>query len=612
MKKVPAHCLCLFKGSFVKATRLLAAQSLLFGLFCLLLPTFARADLTPMTGAAVAPNIAEISISEDGVSVALEIFVGDMRQFEDLLPDDWVPQGDGPRKAAVERLAHFAERGLSIRTGTGKTLPVTINRIEPRERLDRAPPNAGKIDPITGRKFPKPPDDPRVVYVELFYDFEDVKPDRLELIPPLDDAGLPYLTIGMVVFDREVPVTDFRYLSAAERMTLAWEDPWYTKFDNPNLRRHHRYPVMTFIYAEPYEIRHEAVMRVREAAALTGVELQGVFLSDDERLAISESLPGLVKERSPMTVDGVPVSPDLDRMAYLRIGPAGLVYLENGEKIRTDAALIGLIYSVPTEKLADEASVEWTLFAPGSERVPAQTIDAAGPFISELTPQDPVLVWTNYFKQLPYPEIREIAAENAPQRTGLLVALAIIAVGLVGVFLLSLLMPNRVSRPLGLIAVVAAVLCGTALPVLRKVQASAVPNISEEQLTALTTDMLNNIYRAFDFKLEDQVYDRLALTLTGDVLEQVYLDQRAALRVERAGGAQARVDIVEITKAQKLPSGNSATLRLAVEWRISGIVGHWGHDHRRNNSYAAEMAIRPIEGAWKINEFHILSQERRQ
>lgn len=584
---------------------------LIVGLILLIWPANVRADMTPMTGAAVAPNIAEITITNEGVGVTLEIYVGDLASFEDLLPNNWMPSGSAPRAPKSERLRWFSENGLSIRTGNGDVLPVSLQLIEPRYRVDRAPPSAGKIDPITGRMFPKPPEDNRVIYAELFYDFEGRKPARLEISPPLAGKNKNVLSIGFVLFDRDVPVTDFRYLSSTAKLTLDWADPWYSKFENPNLKRHHRNPVMTFIYAEPYEIRHEALMRVRDAATLTGVDLKGEFLSNQERDAIDAALPDLVNDRSPMTVDGATVTPDFERLSYLRVSPSGLVLLEDGEKVRSDAAIIGLIYSKPTGQFAKEATVEWTLFTEKIQEIPAQTIDAAGPFLGELTPDDPVLVWTNHFKKPPYPEIATIAVKGEPDQAWLLTVLAAAAVLFLLVFAVSWIAPHRVTHRWGAVAVLCAAISVVAIPSVRAVQERAALQIGKDQYTKLAENVLKNVYRAFDFKLEEQVYDRLSLTLTGEVLEQVFLEQRSALRVERAGGAQARVERLEITKTEKLPSEDSGTLRLFVEWGISGIVGHWGHNHRRSNDYAAELVVEPEDGAWKISKFDILVQERR-
>jgi hypothetical protein len=164
---------------------------------------------------------------------------------------------------------------MTIRPDGGTPLSVERVKVDRRLRVDRASPLAGTTAPYSGRALPTPPEDPRVLYVELFYPFAAGRPEMLQIAPPVDEAGSTQVTIGVVVFHRAVPVIDFRYLSAPATLHLDWNDPWYSRFDNPNLPRHHKYPRMAFLYAEPYEIRHEALVRVRDAAELVGQPHEG-------------------------------------------------------------------------------------------------------------------------------------------------------------------------------------------------------------------------------------------------------------------------------------------------------------------------------------------------
>jgi len=112
------------------------------------------ADFMAFNGSEMAPNIAEIRIAEDGVRIQLEVFVGDLKTFDALVPDNWLKDGSTPRAASSERMVDFAESGLSIRRADGTALPVFAQLIERRMRVDRASPLAGKRDPTTGRVFP--------------------------------------------------------------------------------------------------------------------------------------------------------------------------------------------------------------------------------------------------------------------------------------------------------------------------------------------------------------------------------------------------------------------------------------------------------------------------
>ena len=44
-----------------------------------------RADLINLTGAETAPNIAEIEVLDDRVRVAIEIFIQDLKTFEEII-----------------------------------------------------------------------------------------------------------------------------------------------------------------------------------------------------------------------------------------------------------------------------------------------------------------------------------------------------------------------------------------------------------------------------------------------------------------------------------------------------------------------------------------------
>ncbi|WP_139280612.1 hypothetical protein [Shimia gijangensis] len=576
-----------------------------------LLATYAHADLSPMTGAEVAPNIVEINVSDAGVQVLLEIYVDDLPVFEDLLPDGWIPGGTPNRPSHQDRMQRFSELGLSIRPENGGLLPLEVVLIEPRERINRNSPLAGKTDAITGIRYPTAPDDPRVIYAELFYSFEGTRPERLVIAPPQEDDGNARAPIGMIVFDRKVAVTDFRHLSTPAYLTIDWQDPWYSRFDNPKLRRHHRDPVMTFLYAEPYEIRHEALLRVEDAARLVNIDLDGSVVSDAERQRLEQALPNVLRDLSPMTVNGEAVVPDFDRMSFLKAGASGLTYLEPGEDILTDVAIVGLIYSVPTDIFAKEATVTWSVFDEAYPTVPGNAIDIGGPFFASLSPENPVLTWTNYFKKPPYPAIEEIAVTQKGSAVPWPVILLIAAIAFVSIACLLLVFRKTSGRRAAFAVLSVGLACAATIPLAQRQAGSAILQLTQEAMMKLSNDLLTNVYRAFDFRTEDQVYDRLAFTLAGDVLEKVYLEQRRALRVEKAGGAQARVDQLDVTSVSQLPATASGTLRLAVEWRISGTVGHWGHNHRRVNAYSAEVTLQPANGVWKIQEFDVLSQDRK-
>ncbi len=583
---------------------------LCLSLSILLLGVPASADWVNLGGAEVAPNIAEIHVDDDGVRIVLEVFVEDIDIFSDLVPSEWWASTNASPAPEEERFARFATEGISLRTGEGTILPVEAITVERRLRVDRSSPMAGKIDPYSGRPMPKAPEDPRVLYTELFYPFGETRPETLTISPPHDEDGTATVNIGVIAFHGSVPVIDFRYLSATATLHLDWADPWYTRFDNPNLTRHHKYPRMTFLYADPHEIRHEALVRVRDAMALVGHDVDGDTLDTDQAQALSEAAALEIGQRTPMTIEGTTVKADFDRAAFMRIGMRGLEFLQPDETVDIDADILGLIWSAPTDGLPQQATLEWTWFDGRAPDVAGHAVDAAGPFLFPLSPDDPVVTWTNHFKTNPYPDLAEVEVVRNESSSRMLFALGGMAALGLGFAAVSLARAGHNRRRNALIGGAVALVAMVAIPVLQQRQGTRVPELDPEKLTTLTSDILNNVYRAFDFRTEDQVYDRLALTLDGTVLEQVYLDQRSSLRIERAGGTEARVEALEVSNVEPLDGAAPGTLRLRANWVVRGTVGHWGHVHSRTNAYEADLVLAPVDGAWKVRGFDVISQER--
>ncbi len=552
-----------------------------------LLTAPAAADLVSPYGGETAPNFVEIHVLEDRVRVELEIDRADYPFF--------VTQDEGGGLSLAERSGRTFVVETSTETLEPQTRAVTLRRRKAR------PTAATSLAPLRPRSAD-------VIFAALEFPFEQ-KPGTLIFSPPLDASGRPRASIGVLVTHLGVPVTDYRYLSQRETMLLDWVDPWFSRFENPNLTRHHKEARMAFLYAEPHEVRREALFRVRDALSMLGSKADGPELSADEAEALSAVLAETIAARTSMFVDGKPVQPDFDRAAQMRIGPRGLEYLQPGEPLDVNAGFIGLIWSAPVNELPQTAALEWSWFDGPNDRVSGHAVDAAGPFLFPLMPDDPRIEWVNRFKTPPYPPISAVAVERADTPAPLIAGLGAITLSGLIVVGLGALRPGIVARRA--VLVVGAIALIGAAGVLLVRDRGAPPELDPDQLKTLAGDLLNNVYRAFDFRTEDQVYDRLALTLHGDVLEEVYLAQRDALRIERAGGADARVTALDVRSAT-LVSSERGELRFEADWRVSGQVGHWGHVHSRRNAYRAELVVAAVDGAWKILDFDVLRQERLQ
>ena len=578
--------------------------------------SMAQADWINLTGAETAPNIAEIYVLDDHVKLVLEAYVGDLKTFEELMPDDWLKEFDGKRPTLAERLRVFSSKKFQFVTETGEKLPAQLQLLEPRLRKDRKSPFAGMINPITRQRVPEAPADKRVLYVELVYPFKE-KPKELTIIPPLDDEGRALVTIGFIAYHKAVPIIDFRYLGAAAHVTLKWEDPWYTKFDNPNLKRHHKSAVMSYLYVEPYEVRHEILTRVKDLEQWMDLGLRGdEYIERDELAPLKQRIGEFLLHKNEVRIDGNALKPILDRTNYVKVALTGIQLIENPERLEISATIIGVIITYITDGLPQEVTVDWELFTDQIQRVPVTAIDPAGPLMSYVEPQDNVHTWTNFLKNYQLPTVDAVAVAGSLGRVNVPVgSIACLAILLPVGWQITRRRQRGKSVTVPIVATVA--LLGASLAAYPYAQVSVAKptaiagNLEGEPAQVLLRTLLKNVYRAFDFREEEDVYDKLALSVSGDLLASIYLQNRKLFAVRKAGGAQAKIKQVDIldVAAEKI-SDRPLAFAFKSKWTAMGTVGHWGHVHTRKNLYDAIVTVEAVEGNWKITNLELLEEKR--
>jgi len=572
-----------------------------------------RADMVSLSGAENAPNIAEIRVDKTGVNVALEVLPADLEYFIDALSDDWFSDPDPNRPDEAKRLRRFASEALQV-FADDRRLPVMVRKIEPRQRVERYSPLAGKINPYSGRRIPGPPQDKRVLYLDLFYPYpEGSLPDSLTFIPPLGENKFAAVGIGFILFHDEVPVVEFSALSEASVLILDWEDPWYSHFRKRSLKRWQESGMMTYLYIEPYEVRHEVLVRVKDMLPLLDLGLRNdQWIEEDEFRSVEQAIGAFLLGHSNVVIDGRKETGLLDRINFVQYTRRQTLFLTEPERLRMSTAMLGVVVTYLTEGLPQEVTMEWDLFTDRVVKVPANAIDPAGPFPTSLTPDDPVHIWTNYLKTYTIPTVEAVAVDEdlLPPRIPLLsLALLLGTIPLVVRVWRKRGQGRSIRRPVltGVVMVLGAVgvwpLAGV-----RLTAAALGPAMEPEQEQQLLEGLLKNVYRAFDLRDEEAVYDKLALTVAGDLLEDIYLQSRRSFVVEKAGGAQARVEKIFIEQVEVVRDGNG--FRFDTEWTAAGSVGHWGHTHLRTNRYRALIIVQPRHGSWRITEMDILEETR--
>jgi len=574
-----------------------------------------QADWINLSGAENSRNIAEIHIEKDRVIIKLEIFVQDLFIFEELVPDDFFPKPIPGRPGSDERVTVFSGQTFQIITDTGEKLRAELVLVEPRMRVERPSPFAGKINPYTRQRIPGPPNDKRILYAELSYPFNG-QPKSLSFIPPIDERGLPRTSIGFICYHEGVPVVDFRQLTGNDILHLDWDDPWYSAFVKTQLKRKLQSGLRTYLYIEPYEVRHEILVRVKDMMTWMDFDLRGnEYIEEDEFDPVRQQVAGFFMEKEKVLIDGKQLKPILDRTAYVESSMLRSRFIEIPERVPLNTAMIGIVITYLTDGMPQEVVTTWDLFSERVQKVTARMTDPAGPFPYDLTPDDNVLTWNNYLKKYTIPTVDKIIVNDAHRGVPVpILSLACAAILLPICF--AIYSRRRKSQPIKVLVGVIVILTIGIVALfpyynLSLGNTARASQITEDDSKAITLSLLKNVYRAFDFREETDVYDKLAISVSGGLLKDVYLQSRKSLIIEQAGGAHAKIKQVDVLETEVEESKKQkGALDVRTKWTVVGSVGHWGHIHTRQNVYDAILTLAVVEGFWKIIGIELLEEKR--
>ncbi|MEM7165291.1 MAG: hypothetical protein AAF581_07500 [Planctomycetota bacterium] len=132
---------------------------------------------------------------------------------------------------------------------------------------------------------------------------------------------------------------------------------------------------------------------------------------------------------------------------------------------------------------------------------------------------------------------------------------------------------------------------------------------SEETALQIFESLHRNIYRAFDYVTESEVYDVLAQSVTDELLDETYNEVYDSLVLRNDGNAVCQVRGVErlAAKANALEPSRAS---IHYRWRVTGTVNHWSHSHLRTNEYTAQYELQAGQRQWRITDVDIQAQTR--
>ncbi len=402
---------------------------------------------------------------------------------------------------------------------------------------------------------------------ESYYEATVVYPieERLEGLAIIPPQGANQ-TIGLVLLHRGVPVSDLTPLKKPVNLSLDWNDPWHSRFDAPEFVRRHAEP-RSYLYLESYEVRHELLLRLKDLKPWLDLGLKdGHTVEEGEREALKKKIGGFLLAHNRLSIDGINIPPQLDRVEFVRFDRSGVVPVGEQGRLETETALVGVMLAYLTDHPARSLRLQWDLSgtSPDDERQ-VSLIQGKESFDAYMTPRQPFFEWS-----------RDDSLDPSP---------------------LSKDETDLIPFP--------GSLAGK--------DAQVTTKLDESQVKTLLQSLLHNAYRAFQQCDEEKAYDRLAKSLDGTLLDDIYLQQRKAILWQAKGlGGEGKVDRIEVLDSHVHGLGQqTGVVQVTSRWLAHGTVSHWGHTHERHNLYQARLTLRNFnEGGWKIVGMEFLDGQR--
>ena len=378
--------------------------------------------------------------------------------------------------------------------------------------------------------------------------------------------------------------------------------------------------VYSFIYITDREVRHEVLIPLATLAALIDIDRKDQsFLEVDEQAGAAEKVKAFFGAGNPVTIDGIEVKPVFDRVDFYGLDLSDFAVRPEKRKVSMASGRVGVIMSYSAKSRPTEVSVEWNLLSNTIREVDSvviayQKVDKTkfSKFLSEN-----VYRWTAPDRP-PLPAITELSGtidwqKYKPTLTvswatiGLWVAAASLL--MCGLFFTKSVWLYLVLACAGLIGsyFVSGIAVATYDHPWRQPEQF---QISDEEAEKLFGRLHANIFRAFDYVDESDVYQALAKSVDGDLLRDLYLQVNSSLRDQEQGGSVVVIEKVELVDGNLLPVSearqqSAISFGYKANWTLAGSIEHWGHIHERTNRYQARFLVELLEaengtGGWKI------------
>ena len=562
-----------------------------------------------------------VFVTRDQVSVQLDFFAEDLFLFHGLGPNDRDFLEPDLIQTGIQRHEKFLLERFSIRDVQGQRLVGRVVGVEqpkmPPEGIRLADLMSHRISFQVEYPLAEPPE--FLTFSQHLTEGQLVVPAEVQLHVQQEGAGTA---------SREV-----LYPGTPQTVRFGWDNPplppdasqnardeWYQRQKDETLGITSYSAVYSFLYITDYEVRHEILiplLTLEESVLIARADT--AFLEVAEQDAAREQIAAYFTAGNPLEIDGVRVQPVVPRIDFYGLDFKDFAQRAEPRRVPLSSARVGVILSYSTKGTPSRVQLTWDRFNRfvWTVNMIVYAFDETQRVTLSRLGLENQYRWQNPGRPVP-PPLTQIDI-TLPPRPRWSVPLASLACLLALPGLLWLLRRQSAARMSYMFgsALVVVVAAGV-WPVGRwEIENPFAPpsTASAEQAAAIFAALHKNIYRAFDYREESDVYEALAKSVDGPLLNELYLQVRRGLEMQEQGGAVSRIREVKVVAGERQPAGaggeaDPRSFAYRCRWTVAGTIEHWGHVHARTNEYEARFAVEPRANAWKITALDVLNERR--